>query len=187
MAGPPPAVAQPCIPPHGAMAPGRIWDKHTALTEVFHHLWGSAQGLGTAALPGLSRSPGGSHFAAVTNPVLISLFPPQGVPVTWCQTTDDSLWASPIHVPTGQGCTLGTQAVPAATRPLVSLPCGAAAEPQPVWAEARRLWKAAAHRFHPQQHSSPSCPKVCAFYPFELGLFFKVQACGNLAWKFLLS
>lgn len=120
---------------------------------------------------------GGSHFAAVTNPVLIILAPPQGIPVKWCQTTDGSLWALPFPAPTGQGSTAGTlpQAAPAAIGPAVTLSCGAAGGCQLIRAELRCLWKAAGHRLHPEQHSSPCCSKVCALYCFGLVVFLK---CG---------
>lgn len=121
------------------------------------------------ASPALPQS---SHFAAVTSPVLIILFPPQEVPVKSCQTTDSPLWSWPIPAPRDH-CRR-----PGSPRP------GAAGEPGP---SLRRPWRAEGHRLHPEHHSSPSSPEVCALYCLGLVVFYKVQASGKLAAKFLLS
>lgn len=145
-------------------SPGRCWDKHTALRVPFLHLWGSTwlhralrPCLGSPALLGAAIL-----LIAVTSPVLIILFSPQGAAVKWGQTTDGSLWAWPsLHPQPGLGCR--HPGSPGRHQAPVTSPCAAAGEPRPLRAEVRCLWKAAGHRLHPKQHSSPSCPKVLQY------------------------
>lgn len=79
------------------------------------------------ASPALPQS---SHFAVVTSPVLIILFPPQGVPVKSRQTPDDPLWSWPIPAPRGHRRRPGSPKQPQAQGQQVSLahPCGAPGE-----------------------------------------------------------
>lgn len=145
-------------PPAQGRVSREVLDERAALTS-------------SGPCPASPALPQSSHFAVVTSPLLIILFPPQGVPVKSCQTPDSPLWSCAQRP--GVHC-----------RHLGSPRPGAAAAGEPG-RSLRRPWRAEGHRLRPEHHSS--LPKVCALYCLGLVVFYKVQASGKLAAKFLLS